>query len=90
MRLDEDDIAYLKMLEKLDDFEKTISAITGDPWRHPFRWLQARKVLKSVREFRDLVQARTMKQDELGGQRCLICGEPLVLAQPDCPDPQHH
>lgn len=90
MRLDEDDIAYLKMLEKLDDFERITRAITGSPFRHPIRWWQGRKMLKNVREFRALVQARTLRQDELGGARCLICGEPLVLAQPDCPDPQHH
>jgi hypothetical protein len=59
MRLDEDDIAFLKMLEKLDEFEEIIAAITGRPWRHPFKWWQARKMLAGIKEFRQELQNKT-------------------------------
>lgn len=94
MRLTEDDIAKLKVLEAMDELEATLARVKPS-WLHPAQkmiMMFTRRKLKKLRgEFVVLGVEEESGRDGLEGLGlCTICGEPLVLAQPDCPDPQHH
>jgi hypothetical protein len=94
MKLNEDEIAKLKFLETIDELETVIASIKPS-WLHPAQRMilyYSKRKLKKIRSQLIIVPATDEGEriDELGGRLCTICGEPLVLAQPDCPDPQHH
>lgn len=95
MRLTEDDIAKLKALEAMDELEKLVSGIKPS-WRHPTHRVLRLFALHKLKKLRKkLIFVAELEDDSVrdgleGLGYCTICGEPLVLAQPDCPDPQHH
>jgi len=57
MRLNEDDISKLKVLETLDHIEGVMKELAGGSfWRHPFRWMMYKSARRQAKKLRAFVQ----------------------------------